>query len=265
MWRLNPIASRLSLGFVWEQDGHVVGNVTLLTTKQPARYLIVNVAVHPDYRRQGIARNLMIYVADRVVQRDGTQILLQVEKENTSALELYNSLQYEVLGSMTTWYNTVARLHIVEANNNLPIRKMKSNEWQNAFRLDQISLHPDLNWPELPEADKYKSGWIRGLGNAINGRRADTWVVANGRNQLSGLAHISSEWGRTHFLSVRIHPSWQGQLERPFMAHLTHELKYFPRRKIRIDHPDEDQLMTTLLKEANFQPRRTLTHMRLDL
>ena len=265
LWRLNPIASRLSLGFVWEQDGKVVGNVTLLTTKHPERYLIVNVAVHPDYRRQGIAHDLMNYVAERVLERGGKQILLQVEKDNDPALELYKLLNYDVLGSMTNWYSSVSRLRIVETDRVPSIRKMRSKEWQAAFRLDQMSLHPDLNWPELPDPNMYRSGWLRELGNAINGRRSETWVATNGRNQLAGLTYISSEWGRTHLISLRVHPSWRGQLERPLMAHLTHELKYYPRRNIRIDHPDEDEVMGLLLREANFQPRRSLTHMRLDL
>lgn len=265
LWRFNPIASRLALGFVWEQDGMVVGNVTLLTTKHPKRYLIVNVAVHPDYRRQGIAHELMLYVAARVTERGGNQILLQVEKDNEPALELYKTLDYDLLGTMTAWYSSVARLRVVETAANPPIRKLRGKEWQAAFRLDQMSLHPDLNWPELPDPNLYRSSWLRDLGDAINGRRAETWVAANGRNQLTGLAHIASEWSRTHLIWLRVHPSWRGQLERPLMAHLTHELKYYPRRNIRIDHPDEDDVMGQLLREANFQPRRSLTHMRLDL
>lgn len=265
LWRLNPVANRLSLGYVWEEDGRVVGNVTLLTTQTEGRYLIVNVAVHTDYRRQGIARNLMKYVKEQVYQRNGKQILLQVEKENRAALELYKSLNYSLLGSMTAWHNSVPRLRLIDGQGGPPIRRMRGKEWQAAFDLDALSLHPDLNWPELPELDLYKRTMWRSLGDMLNGRRVDTWVTNSSSNQLSGLVHILSEWGRTHLASIRIHPSWKGQLERPLMAHLTRELKYYPRRNIRIIHPDEDELMNSLLKEANFQPRRTLTHMRLDI
>ncbi len=265
LWRLNPIANRLALGYVWEEEGQIIGNVTLLTTKTTGRYLVVNVAVHPDYRRQGIARNLMKYVKERVYQKKGKQILLQVEKENEAALQLYKNLNYTALDSMTSWYNAIPRIRVIEADEPAFVRKMKRQEWQAAFRLNQISLHPDLNWPELPKADMYQRGVLRSMNDFINGRRSETWVTTNGNKQLTGLSNIFSEWGRIHWASIRVHPMWRGQLERPLMAHLTQQLKYYPRRNVRIDHPDADELMTTLLKEANFQPRRTLTHMRLDL
>ena len=47
-------------GFVWTEDGRIVGNVTL-TREDQARpiWIVSNVAVHPSYRRRGIARALM--------------------------------------------------------------------------------------------------------------------------------------------------------------------------------------------------------------
>ncbi|MEA3349640.1 MAG: GNAT family N-acetyltransferase, partial [Chloroflexota bacterium] len=56
-------AMRTSLplaGFVWEEDGQVVGNLNLSPFFHWGRriYLIANVAVNPNYRRRGIARAL---------------------------------------------------------------------------------------------------------------------------------------------------------------------------------------------------------------
>ena len=47
-------------GFVWVEKGEIVGNVNIIpvTIQRRRSYLIANVAVHPDYRRQGIARIL---------------------------------------------------------------------------------------------------------------------------------------------------------------------------------------------------------------
>ena len=103
IYRFNPLASRLSRGFVWEKDGKIIGNVTLLNTNIKGRYLIVNVAVHPDYRRQGIARMLMNATTDHVRQQSGREILLQVDMGNTHAIDLYHELDYQTLGTMTTW------------------------------------------------------------------------------------------------------------------------------------------------------------------
>lgn len=268
LWRLNPAAGKLALGFVWEEGGRIVGNVTVLTTKTPGRYLVVNVAVHPDYRRRGIARMLMEQVDDLVRRRDGRQILLQVVKENTPAIELYQSLHYTTIGSMTNWHCSVARLRAIEPAQRNPatrIRELRGSEWQQAFALDRASLHPDLNWPEMLPMDTYKMTLWGQFANFMNGRRTESWVTNDERGELTGLLNIFSEWGQAHHALIRIQPKWRGELERPLAAKMVRRLHEMPRRHIRIDHPDDDGLMNDLLRAANFTPRRTLTHMRLDL
>lgn len=264
LWRFNPMASRLSLGYVWEHNGRIVGNVTLLTTKIRERYLIVNVAVHPDFRRQGIARLLMNAALGQVRQRHGRQILLQVDKDNDTAVHLYDTLGYKNLGSMTTWMASAGRTHTLENGGDVPMREMQSSESQAAYELDVAALAPDLNWPEPVPIDAYQFGLWRQFSNFLNGRRAEIWVTANGRF-LTGSAALWSEWGRAHQLTLRVHPRWQGELERPLLAKIVRRLPYLPRRNVRIDHPDQDETTNELLLAANFKPRRTLTHMRLDI
>ena len=267
-WRLSPAAARLSLGYVWEEDGRIVGNVTVLTTATAGRYLVVNVAVHPDYRRRGIAKLMMKEIDSLVRQRQGKQILLQVVKQNSAAIELYNSLHYSTVGSMTYWTAAGSRLRRLDLNltttPKLAIRELKGSEWKAAYRLDQLALHTDLNWPELPTPDQFKTGLWAKARNFLNGRQTEIWVATDEKNQPVGLASIRTEWGGSHQAMVRVHPSWRGRLERPLLAKLIRRLHYLPRRNVQIDHPDDDVLMNALLQEANFQPRRTLTHMLLN-
>lgn len=263
-WRFNPAASRLSQGYVWEENGRLVGNVTLLKTGINGRFLIVNVAVHPDYRRRGIARMLMNTVSEHVWQHGGRQILLQVDQDNTSAIDLYRSLHYQALGDMTSWLATAGRIHALESPSDFPVRDLRGREWREAYNLDCRALAPDLNWPEPLSQRIYQQGIWHSLNNFLNGRGSESWVTTND-GQLTGLASIWSEWGRAHQLTLRVLPEWAGQVERPLLAKLLRRLAYLSRRNARIDHPSDDLITGELLRQASFKVKRILTHMRLDL
>ncbi|PID85840.1 MAG: hypothetical protein CSA11_00365 [Chloroflexi bacterium] len=264
LFRFSPMANRLSRGYVWEKEGQIIGNVTLLNTSIKSRYLIANVAVHPHYRRQGIARRLMDAAQKYVRQQNGREILLQVDKDNIQAISLYEDLAYETIGTMTTWIASAGRVRPIQSHANVPTRELKHNEGQAAYELDILALNPNLNWPEPIPKDTYQFSFWRRLSNVINARRHETWISTD-RRYLTGTVSLWSEWGRAHQMTLRVHPKWKGEVERPLLAKMLRRLPYVPRRNVRIDHPHDDELTTHLLTEANFRPRRMLTHMRLDL
>jgi ribosomal protein S18 acetylase RimI-like enzyme len=264
--RFNPASSRLSHGFVWQADGRIIGNATLLTTKMWDRYLVANVAVHPNYRRQGIARGLMQAITASVRARGGRDILLQVVKANQPAIDLYESLGYTRIGNVTTWHASATRLRpIPDGEERAPeILPLPGRRWRDAYALDVAAVPADLNWPEPLLPDAYRRMWWQRAADFMNGRQVETWMAAEG-DTLTGLVTIASEWGRSHLLSLRVKPDHQRQLERPLLAKALRRLHYLARRSARIDHPESDEVAGQLLQEANFTVQRTLTHMRLDL
>lgn len=268
-YRFNPMVSRLSNGFVWQIDGRIVGNATLLTTKAWDRYLVANVAVHPSYRRRGIAKGLMEATTEEVRQRGGHTVLLQVVKGNHPALDLYRNLGYTSIGNMVTWSATPSRIRQIptesDGHRQPHIELLPSQKWREAFELDTAHVPRDLNWPEPLQPDAYRRTlWQRAM-DFMNGRQFETWITTDPGGNLNGLANISCEWGRSHILTLRIRPDYAGRLEHPLLAKAIRRLQYLPRRNVRIDHPETDEFTSQLLIEANFSARRTLTHMRLDL
>lgn len=272
--RLRQLADDFVPGFVWEEAGQIVGNVSLLTTNMDGRYVVANVAVHPQHRRRGIARTLMELAIDKIEGRNGREIVLQVEERNTAAIGLYTQLSFDTVDSITSWYSSYSRMALLplspgESGSNAAgsvfLRPIRRGEWLTAWRLDRTSLHPDLNWPEPLSRDAYKMGIMRWLSNLLNGRRAETWVAWSQEDKMVGLGTILSEWGRAHTLSLRVHPAWRGRIERVLLAKLLRRLQYLPRRNLRMDHPVADAVTSNLLREANFNSRRTLTVMKLEL
>ncbi len=269
LWRLSPGVNKLAMGYVWEENGRIIGNATVLNTKLKERYLVVNVAVHPDHRRRGIARELMATIVEMVRDRGGKEILLQVEKDNIPAVNLYQGLNFVSIGSIKTWRSSVPRLREispVSVGHQIPfIRELRPQEWQAAFELDQSALDPNLNWPEPLSPDMYRRGFRQWVDRYFNGRHSEVWVIAGDDGQLQGLVSIWNEWSRPYIVNIRVRPHWRSQLERPLLAKAIRRLTYLSRRNVKIDHRDDDETINQLLTEANFVAGRTLTHMYLVL
>ena len=170
---------------------------------------------------------------------------------------------------MTTWHSSVSRLREIPAVTNErkspAIYQLRKGQWRQAYHLDRASLHTDLNWPDPIPDDTYRTGLWRTISNFLNGRQVETWTTMTKEERLIGMSSIFNEWGRAYTINVRVHPDWQGQVERPLFAKLTRRLRTMSRRNIQINHLEQDELMNQLLQEANFSVRRTLTYMRLDI
>ncbi len=92
-------------GFVWEDEGQVVGNVTLIPHMDGLKrmMMIANVSVREDYRGMGIARQLTEVGIQRCRQSGLREVYLQVKHSNTTAIQLYRSMGFETLHSVSLW------------------------------------------------------------------------------------------------------------------------------------------------------------------
>ena len=105
-WSEGSIASELdnplSLWLVAEQNGAVCGYVGSQTVLDETD--MMNIAVHPDCRRQGIAAALIEELVSRLKERGSHILRLEVRESNTPAIALYNSMGFTQLGIRKNYY-----------------------------------------------------------------------------------------------------------------------------------------------------------------
>jgi [ribosomal protein S18]-alanine N-acetyltransferase len=65
---------------------------------------ITNLAVHPEWRRRGVARRLLAAALAEGIARGVTLAFLEVRPSNTRALALYESLGFQVIGRRNGYY-----------------------------------------------------------------------------------------------------------------------------------------------------------------
>ena len=105
-WSEKSIASELSnplaLWLVAEDDGRVAGYIGSQSVLGEAD--VMNVAVHPDCRRQGIARALVEALTDALGSADVTKLTLEVRAGNAPAIALYEKLGFAQIGLRRNYY-----------------------------------------------------------------------------------------------------------------------------------------------------------------
>lgn len=165
-------------GYVWEQDNRIVGNLSLIPFyRQGAwRYLIANVAVHPDYRRMGIGRKLTEKALEHTQQRGVPAAWLQVRADNQPAYQLYLQLGFEERTRRSTWQ--------CSSQNSLPpspaaitITRRTKQDWPQQAIWLQENYPPSVTWNLPIHISDLKPGfwpWARRL---LAGKPAHHWAA----------------------------------------------------------------------------------------
>ncbi len=94
-------------GYVWEEDGRLVGNLSLIPISWQGKkgYMIANVATHPDYRERGIAMALTMAALKHSLEHGAGSVWLQVREDNPIAIHIYEVNGFIERLRRTSWYS----------------------------------------------------------------------------------------------------------------------------------------------------------------
>ena len=255
---LLPPAAR-PRGFVWEVEGRLVGNASVLTVGgHPRRWILVNVAVHPDFQRQGIARRLVEACVAYVHEHKGRVLLLQTESDNRGVQELYAQLGFETIARRTTWVGKFDRRRFRSTPKGRARARFRE-EWREQAALAR-RIHPEgLIWPYPPGSSIYHSvGLVDSL--LLGGERL--WVVCEEGALVGSLSlRWSTEVDAWRMLLV-VDPKAHEQVERELLVCGLSEL---PSQKARIELEYPTGIAEDQLCDLGFEEKRRLTWMKKEM
>ena len=253
-------------GYVWEQDGRIVGNASLIPFRDKGRriYLIANVAVHPDYRRRGIGRALTERVMKQARDKRASSVWLHVRDDNSGAIKLYADLGFEEIARRTTW-SARPDSFITRPSGTIqggPNTGIQTAPRQPRFWATQQEwlrrLYPDaLNWYHAWNINALRPGlwnWLYLLFVDFNIRQ---WAAVRNGELLATLAW-TPQGGRAESMYAAIGPDSDPEA---LTQLLLHARRVLPNPSdLSLDFPAGE--MTGAISAAGFKPRRTLLWMR---
>ncbi len=249
-------------GFVWEENGRVVGNLSLIpfTTPGGKIYLLANVAVHPDFRRRGIARALTESALETIRRRRRIRnVWLHVRSDNPPAINLYQSLGFHESGRRTSWRKRTVNWHH-EAIPGVEIRSHRSQHWaeQSAW-LDR--LYPqELRWNIPINVELLRPGLLGGVRRILTGSRIRQWAAEHDGKLLGVLAWQPGRSQSDH-LWLAAPESDEDTAVQSLVGQVTTLLPL--RRRLVLDFPADRGAQA--LETVGFSPEQTLIWMQTDI
>ena len=263
---LSEARGGLSPGLVWEQNGQIVGNVTLMrSNRQPGAWQMANVAVHPDHRHRGIATRLLKAAVEHISQRNGRAISLQV-RQNHPAVALYRQLGFQSLGAVTRW-RLDGRWQLDQIlTTGRSLRRARRSDWAAIWRLFHSVTPAAHGWPDPRQEKDFRPNFWRGVADFIDGQVTHRWVRPSTTGAgLDGYAELCTRPGSYHRLTLRTRPAVSGELEGDLLQMALRHIWPPGTNRVLVDHPAGDAPAEGRLREAGFRPLRTLVLMKLIL
>ena len=98
----SELENKLSYWLVAMEGGRVAGYVGSQTVLDETD--MMNIAVHPDYRRKGIAEALVTALIARLKEQGSTSLMLEVRASNKPARKLYEKMGFVQVGRRPNYY-----------------------------------------------------------------------------------------------------------------------------------------------------------------
>lgn len=244
-------------GYVWEQEGRLVGNLSLIPISVHGKrgYMIANVATHPDFRGRGIAMALTVAALKYAGNHGAATVWLQVREDNPSAIHIYQVNGFIERLRQTSWYSgplTSEQPALVgtRVTNRHPSHWRLQQEWLKRLYPSELTWHIPLDW---------------------NLFRPDTWGKIYRTLMLEFPRHWSVErnnalqgvlsWKHAHGFTDSL---WLA-LPEQFDAEAVLALLLTARKAIHTEQPlclnFPAGIATNTLRQAGFYPHQTLIWM----
>lgn len=259
-------------GFVWEQDGRLVGNVTVnRPTAYSERWQISNVAVLDSYRRQGIGRQLVEAAINMVSSHGGRTAYLFVRDDNEPAVRLYRRLGFQELDRRTEleWR---PQAHPAQPDAIEHLQPLQARQEPALYDLVRRAEGTGYHWLYSIRREQYVwSGTerlARRFRSMLTGEIELRWAVS-GLWELCAamILRVEPRWSaRPQYMQLWVDPSWRGQVETDLSRDVVSILYRHARpRPVSVSlAADEGQVAAALMAQG-FQSIRTLVLMKMDL
>ena len=250
----------------------IVGNANLMPSPgNRYRWVICNVVVREEYRRQGIARRLVEETIAEARRQGAEEAVLQVYRDNLAALHLYTDLGFrQAAGEMGLRLAATGPVAVVDAPGyELRPYQPALDGGQAAYELACLAIPTAQQWLKPVRVGEYEPDWVTRVGgrlaDLLAGRRSYRLMAFRGAEPAALMIVGASLRQQAHSLKLLIHPKHRGQLEPMLVSRALSMLAGLPGRAVRATVFTDHSAAIQALGQYGFREKRTLLTMSYGL
>lgn len=254
-------------GFVWIEDGQLVGNVTVQrAASNSGRWQIANVAVSPAYRGRGISRALLETALNYVAEMGGAWAVLQVRANNTVARGLYERIGFEEMGGATEMVIDRPPRDVVAPS--IPgLQRFSGAESQLLYELATNQQNAESQWWRAIRRADFDVPLEQRLGEWISqiaGRgRIYRMAIREYENRFEGALLLKARrWQGIHELNLWTRPDGNEDHQRSLILWALARLQNYPIWPVKVTLSTNQTVAQTTLVAYGFREHHTLLTMR---
>lgn len=247
-------------GYVWLEDGRIVGNLSLIPFFREGtwRYLIANVAVHPDFQRRGIARQLTQKALQYVQEHGVSSVWLQVREENEIALRLYHSLGFEERARRTTWLSNSTEIR-PGFDHGIKVFPRLHTDWPQQAKWLRLTYPPEVAWYLPFYLNRFKPSLWRKMINWLGEEQSMHWS-ARCNGELIGVATWEHSRSAVDNLWLAVNPQAESPGIQTLLQHIRHSLPRW--HSLQVNYPAGHAEKAFI--NSGFDPHNVLIWMEIN-
>lgn len=258
--RVTETASLPMMGYVWEENGKIIGNASLIPFRENGKriFLIANVATHPDHRRRGIGRALTERVMEQARDKNAAAIWLHVRDDNPGAIKLYEDLGFRELARRTTWTASPDAFY-PKPDSDIKVTARYSHFWSQQLEWLRRVYPESIDWYQPLNTSALRPGLVNWLYLLFVDFNIAQWAAVRGADLLATLSWVP-HGGRTDTLYAATGTGSDPEALTQLLIHARRTLS--SRSALSLEYPAGE--MTGAISAAGFRSRRTLLWMKAE-
>lgn len=256
---LDSLSMPLS-GFVWEEDGKIVGNASLIPYfyQNQKVYLIANVATLPKYEGKGIATALTKATIAKALEKGCDSIWLQVRADNQRAIGVYERLGFIRKYERTTWQLQIGHRIVPDTTKTeVSVINTMSMDWEGLRVLYNKAYPKELSWFNQFEADHLRPGFFYSLARVLRDERvAQRSAFMDGK--LRGGVSLLNRLGQSEMLLLAMEEEYKAALLPVLLRSMAE--KFSKNKKLTFELPPGE--LDDAIFDMGFTPKRVILWMK---